>query len=70
MVGHHIRGTYAAVPLKLGLLLTQPGVRPALDELSGKISTDRMRQLNSLVDVEHRPAKDVAAAFLSQLQLK
>jgi glycine betaine/choline ABC-type transport system substrate-binding protein len=52
------------------LLLTQPGVRPALDELSGKISTDRMRQLNSLVDVEHRQPKDVAAAFLKQLQLK
>jgi glycine betaine/choline ABC-type transport system substrate-binding protein len=41
-----------------------PGLRAALDELSGKISTDTMRQLNYEVDVEHRPEWRVAGEFL------
>jgi glycine betaine/choline ABC-type transport system substrate-binding protein len=52
------------------LLVTQPAVRPALEELSGKITTEKMRQLNALVDLEHMQAKEVAASFLMELGLK
>ena len=41
-----------------------PGLRTALEELSGKISTDTMRKLNYEVDVEHRPEWRVAGDFL------
>lgn len=41
-----------------------PGLEKALDELSGKISDDAMRKMNSEVDVDHRPPAVVAAEFL------
>lgn len=52
------------------LLETQPGVRAALEELSGKFTTEKMRQLDALVDLGHLQAKDVAASFLGQAGLK
>jgi glycine betaine/choline ABC-type transport system substrate-binding protein len=42
-----------------------PGLRAALEELSGKISDAAMRKLNYAVDVEHRPEAKVAAEFLN-----
>ncbi len=42
-----------------------PGLRAALEELSGKISDQTMRSLNYAVDVEHRPEAKVAQAFLA-----
>ena len=44
-----------------------PNFRQALLELSGKISTDQMRQLNYQVDSQHRPVRAVAKAFLDNL---
>jgi osmoprotectant transport system substrate-binding protein len=41
-----------------------PGLRAALQELSGKISDEKMRKLNYAVDVEHRPEWKVAGEFL------
>jgi glycine betaine/choline ABC-type transport system substrate-binding protein len=41
-----------------------PGLRAALEELSGRISDDQMRKLNYAVDVEHRPEWKVAREFL------
>ena len=41
-----------------------PGLRAALEELSGKISDEKMRRLNYEVDVEHRPEWKVAGEFL------
>jgi osmoprotectant transport system substrate-binding protein len=60
----------ACLLVQENLLMTQPGVRPALEELSGKFTTEKMRQLNALVDVGHLQPKDVAASFLVQAGLK
>jgi len=46
---------------------SRPGLREALGELSGKISTDQMRKLNYQVDGEHRPVRDVARQFLGAI---
>jgi len=44
------------------------GLRSALTELSGRITDAEMRRMNELVDVEHKPAADVARDFLSKLK--
>ena len=49
---------------------TQPGLLPALAELSGKISAEKMRQMNAEVDVKMRTVASVASEFLSQAGLK
>jgi len=41
-----------------------PGLRKALDELSGKFSDRKMQELNYQVDGRHRPVAEVAAEFL------
>lgn len=40
-------------------------LRPVLQELSGRIPDAVMRRMNEAVDVEHRPAAEVAREFLS-----
>jgi glycine betaine/choline ABC-type transport system substrate-binding protein len=60
----------ACLLIQQNLLMTQPGVRPALEELSGKFTAEKMRQLNALVDLDHLQPKDVAASFLTQMGLK
>ena len=40
------------------------GSRAALQELSGAISEEQMREMNRRVDVEQLPVEDVAASFL------
>jgi glycine betaine/choline ABC-type transport system substrate-binding protein len=57
----------ACLLVQQNLLMTQPGVRPALEELSGKITTVKMRELNASVELGHLQPKDAAAAFLKQL---
>ena len=56
----------ASLLVQGSLLMAQPDVRPALDELSGKISTEKMRELDAQVDLGHLQPRDVAAAFLAQ----
>jgi len=56
----------ASLLVQGSVLLAQPDVRPALDELSGKISTEKIRELDAQVDLGHLQPKDVAAAFLAQ----
>jgi osmoprotectant transport system substrate-binding protein len=46
------------------LLSTRPEVRAALEELSGKFTNAKMRELNYQVDVEHKSAASVAVGFL------
>jgi glycine betaine/choline ABC-type transport system substrate-binding protein len=46
-----------------------PGLREALQELAGKFTNERMRDLNYQVDGEHRPVAEVAADFLKQAGL-
>jgi osmoprotectant transport system substrate-binding protein len=48
----------------------EPGLRPALAELSGKFSADIMRKLNAEVELEHRPLAAVAADFLTRTGLR
>jgi glycine betaine/choline ABC-type transport system substrate-binding protein len=44
-----------------------PGMREALQELSGKFTNQTMQRLNYLVDGEHRPVSQVAADFLKEM---
>ena len=45
----------------------KPELRATLDELSGKISTVAMRNMNYQVDGQHRAVRDVAKDFLDGL---
>jgi glycine betaine/choline ABC-type transport system substrate-binding protein len=47
-----------------------PGMREALQELSGKFTNQTMQQLNYQVDGEHRPVSQVAAEFLKEMYAK
>ena len=60
----------AALLVRKDLIAAEPGLRPALAELSGKFSADIMRKLNAEVDVSGRPLSAVAADFLTQAGLK
>jgi len=60
----------AALLVQDSLLAKVPAVRPALDELSGKFTIDKMRKLNAQVDLGHLQPKDVAAAFLMESGLR
>jgi osmoprotectant transport system substrate-binding protein len=41
-----------------------PGLRKALEELSGRISSQTMRRLNYELDGRHRPVREIAREFL------
>ncbi len=56
----------ASLLVQGSILMAQPDVRPALDELSGRITTEKMRELDAQVDLGHQQPRDVAAAFLAQ----
>jgi len=45
-------------------------LRPALVELSGKLSSDTMRRLNYELDGKHRPAREIARNFLRSAGLQ
>jgi osmoprotectant transport system substrate-binding protein len=60
----------ACLLVRQATLTTEPGLRAALVELSGKFSNDVMRKLNAQVDIDHRQPGEVAAAFLAQAGLK
>jgi osmoprotectant transport system substrate-binding protein len=47
-----------------------PGLREALQELSGKFTNTAMQALNYKVDGEHRPVPEVAAEFLKAAGLR
>jgi len=60
----------ACLLVKQDVLAAEPHLKPALAELSGKFTTEKMRQLNAQVDLYHRPVAEVAAMFLAQAGLK
>jgi osmoprotectant transport system substrate-binding protein len=61
----HYFPPYEAVPIiRQGTLARHPELKPALDELAGKISDAEMRQLNYAVDGQHRDVKQVVREFL------
>ena len=67
----HVFGSYQACILaRQDVEATEPRLKPALLDLSGKLSSDTMRKLNAAVDVDHRSAAEVAAEFLAQSGLK
>jgi osmoprotectant transport system substrate-binding protein len=47
-----------------------PALRPALKELSGRITSDTMRRLNYELDGKHRPAREIARNFLRSTGLQ
>jgi len=59
----------ACIVVRSDTLASDPDVRKALSELSGKISDDAMRAMNYAVDVEHKPVRDVAREFLQKAGL-
>jgi len=64
-------GAYQACAMvRHDALADEPRLKPALAELSGKLTNDTMRKLNAAVDVDHRQPAQVAAEFLAQAGLK
>jgi osmoprotectant transport system substrate-binding protein len=61
---HYFPPYQCAVVVRQATEARLPGLRAALEELSGKISDEKMRRLNYEVDVEHRPERKVASGFL------
>ena len=61
---HYFPPYECAVVARQSSLAHFPGLRPALEELSGKLSDPVMRKLNFGVDGEHRPPAQVAGRFL------
>ncbi len=63
----HIFPPYQAVIVARSDSLTKyAGLQEALAQLSGKLTTDSMRQLNYEVDGQHKQPADVAAAWLRE----
>jgi len=58
----------AALAVRVAALEAHPGLREALIELAGKLSTETMRGLNYEVDGRHRAAREVAKDFLNGLR--
>jgi osmoprotectant transport system substrate-binding protein len=54
----------AALTVRAEALAAHPGLKEALDLLSGKFSDEIMRALNYQVDGKHRPVNEVAVIFL------
>jgi glycine betaine/choline ABC-type transport system substrate-binding protein len=65
---HYFPPYECAVVAREETLARFPALRPAIEELSGKLSAAAMRRLNQLVDGEHRPTAQVAAEFLASLR--
>lgn len=56
----------ACIVVRSDALESTPGLRQALDELSGKISTETMRNLNYQVDGKHQRVAEVVSEFLNK----
>lgn len=53
-----------AIAVRDDALQRFPGLEAALAELSGRITGPAMRRMNEQVDIDHKPAAEVARAFL------
>lgn len=60
----------ACLLVRLDRVTTHAGLEPALAELSGKFTGEKIRAMNAQVDFGHRSVRDVAAAFLEAAGLK
>jgi glycine betaine/choline ABC-type transport system substrate-binding protein len=52
------------------LLASDPKIKPALSELSGKFTNEEIQKLDREVEVQHKKPADVAAEFLTGAGLK
>lgn len=59
----------ACIVVRSDSLAATPNLWAILSELSGKISTEDMRRMNYEVDGKHRPAGEVARAFLQTAKI-
>jgi glycine betaine/choline ABC-type transport system substrate-binding protein len=65
---HYFPPYECAVVAREDTLARLPGLREAIEELSGKLPDAVMRKLNFAVDGEHRPPSQVAAGFLDAMR--
>jgi osmoprotectant transport system substrate-binding protein len=61
---HYFPPYECAIAVRQDTLGRFPGLRHALDELSGRITDPVMRRMNEEVDIEHKSAAEVAHDFL------
>jgi osmoprotectant transport system substrate-binding protein len=61
---HYFPPYECAIAVRQDTLRRFPGLRHALDELSGRITDPVMRRMNEEVDIEHKSAAEVAHEFL------
>jgi osmoprotectant transport system substrate-binding protein len=61
---HYFPPYECALVVRLAAEEEFPGLRDALRELSGRISSEVMRKLNYELDGKHRPAREIARGFL------
>lgn len=61
---NHFAPRQASLLVRQDISATQPGLLPALQELSGQINVEKMRTMNAQVDIAHLPPAQVAASFL------
>ena len=64
---HYFPPYECAVVAREDTLARLPGLREAIEELSGKFPDAVMRKLNFAVDGEHRPPAQVASRFLDAI---
>jgi glycine betaine/choline ABC-type transport system substrate-binding protein len=62
---HYFPPYECAIAVRDDTLRRFPGLQAALAELSGRITGPAMRRMNEQVDIDHRPAADVAREFLA-----
>ena len=65
---HYFPPYDCAVVAREDSLARYPGLRAALERLSGKITAETMRRLNEQVEGEHHPAAQAAREFLDSLR--
>ncbi|HEY6346845.1 MAG TPA: glycine betaine ABC transporter substrate-binding protein [Bryobacteraceae bacterium] len=56
----------AALLVRADALTGNPDLRPVLSDLSGKLSTEKVRALAAEVELKHRQPAEVASAFLTE----
>jgi glycine betaine/choline ABC-type transport system substrate-binding protein len=64
------RAYQASLLVRQDSLMDEPALRAALQELSGKFTTESVRKLSAQIDQQHRTAAEVANEFLKSNGLK
>jgi glycine betaine/choline ABC-type transport system substrate-binding protein len=65
---HYFPPYQAAFVVRSESLAAHPGLRAALEALTGKLSDEAMRSLNYQLDGKHRGAAEVAREWLASVQ--